>query len=142
MCNHLTKLGGHSHCGSGDTTYLICHITLQDHDRIFWIYRRKLFIVCNNPPKFDAIVVVEIRNLFNSSCDLMWPHAQGVVWLWRWNLLIVSHQFSRFGGHRPFGSRDITDLIFQVTFHDYMNKGSCNFLEGRSSLYILSCQVW
>ena len=54
----------------------------------------------------------------------------------------VSHQFTKFGGHRPFGSTDITDLIFQVTLHYHMSKGPCNFMEGSSSLHIPSCQVW
>ena len=31
MYNHPATFGEHSHCDSGDLTYLICHVTLQDY---------------------------------------------------------------------------------------------------------------
>ena len=31
LCIHSAKFGGHSHGSSGHITYLICHVTLQDH---------------------------------------------------------------------------------------------------------------
>ena len=31
VCNPSAKFGGRSHCGSGDLTYLIYHLTLQDY---------------------------------------------------------------------------------------------------------------
>ena len=31
VCNHPAKFGSHNHCHSGDITYLICHVTLQDN---------------------------------------------------------------------------------------------------------------
>ena len=31
LWNHPLKFGNHSHCGGGGTTYLICHVTLQEH---------------------------------------------------------------------------------------------------------------
>ena len=43
---------------------------------------------------------------------------------------------AKFVGHRPRGSRDITDLIFDVTLLGQAIKGSCDFMEGDSSLYI------
>ena len=30
-CNHPTKFGDRSHCGSGEITYLISQVILQDH---------------------------------------------------------------------------------------------------------------
>ena len=30
-CNHPAKFAAYSHCGWGDITYSICHVTLQDH---------------------------------------------------------------------------------------------------------------
>ena len=54
--------GSHSHCGSGYITYLICHVTLQDH-------------VTTTLPDLEAlgIVVVEIMFLIYhmASCDLL-----------------------------------------------------------------------
>ena len=32
VCNHPANFGGCGHCGSGDITYLICYVTLQDHE--------------------------------------------------------------------------------------------------------------
>lgn len=29
--NHLTRFGGHEHCGSGDVMFLIFHMISQDH---------------------------------------------------------------------------------------------------------------
>ena len=29
--HHPAKFSGHRHCGSGDITVLVCHMTLHDH---------------------------------------------------------------------------------------------------------------
>ena len=42
----------------------------------------------------------------------------------------------KFGDHRPCYSRDVTDLIFQMTFQDQVIRGLCKFMEGSSSLSI------
>lgn len=47
----------------------------------------------------------------------------------------VSH--SKFGGHRPCRV-DMTDLIFYVILQDHVIEGLCDFVEGSSSLYILT----
>ena len=31
VCNHPAKFCGHSHCDSGNTTYLICYLIFQDY---------------------------------------------------------------------------------------------------------------
>ena len=31
VCHYSTKFGGHRNCGSGDSTFFICHVILQDH---------------------------------------------------------------------------------------------------------------
>ena len=38
---------------------------------------------------------------------------------------------AKFGGHRSFGSRDITDL-FHVTLQDHVIKEPCEFMDGSS----------
>ena len=42
---------------------------------------------------------------------------------------------AKFSGHRPYCSRGITDLIFLVTFQDYVVKGLCEFINGSSLFY-------
>ena len=49
---------------------------------------------------------------------------------------MVSHHLSKFADHCPFGSRDIIDLIFHATLQDHVIKEPCDFMGGRSSLYI------
>ena len=50
--------------------------------------------------------------------------------------LIVSHRYVMFSGHRLCGSSDTTAKIFYMTLQDHKIKGSGNFMEGNSSLYI------
>ena len=50
--------------------------------------------------------------------------------------LIVSHHFAKFSGHKPCGYSDITTEIVHMTLQDHLIKGSGNFMEGNSSLYI------
>ena len=66
----------------------------------------------------------------------MRPSAQRVVWRNGLQFLIKSHHFAKFRGHRPCGSSDTAAKIFYVTLQDYMIKGSADFMEGNSSLYI------
>lgn len=42
---------------------------------------------------------------------------------------------AKFSGHRPYCSRGITDLIFLVTFQDYVIKRLCEFINGGSLFY-------
>ena len=54
-------------------------------------------------------------------------------------LFKVLNEFSptcTFNGQRPCSSRDITYLICHVTLQDHVIKGSCDFMEGSSSLYV------
>ena len=51
---------------------------------------------------------------------------------------IVTHHLAKFNGHRPCGSGDIAYLIYHVTLKDHLIKGFCDFMEGSSSLYILT----
>ena len=63
---------------------------------------------------------------------------QKILQLYSWKLLIVSHLLTKFGGHRPCGSRGIIDLIFHVTLQDHVIKRPCDFRKGSSSLDILT----
>ena len=49
-------------------------------------------------------------------------------------LLIVTHHLTKFGSHRPCGSKDTTDLMFLVSLQNHRIKGIYNFMEGSSSL--------
>ena len=49
---------------------------------------------------------------------------------------LVSHQFAKFRGHRSCGSSDTAAKIFYVILQDCVIKGSGDFMEGNSSLYI------
>ena len=48
----------------------------------------------------------------------------------------LSRHLSKFGEHRPCGSRDRKDRVFHVTLQGHMIKGPCDFMEGSSSLSI------
>ena len=49
---------------------------------------------------------------------------------------------AEFIDHRTYGSRDIIYLVCHVTLReDYMIKGSYDFIEGSSLLYVTSFQV-
>ena len=76
--------------------------------------------------------VASYNHSFKWSCDFMvtLPHIttrlNGRVTLW----------FAMFIGQRPCGSRDITDLICHVKLQDHLIKGSYDFMEGSSLLYV------
>ena len=52
------------------------------------------------------------------------------------NFLIVSHHFALFCGHRSCGSSDAAAKVVYMTLQDHVIKGSGDFMEGNSSLYI------
>ena len=54
----------------------------------------------------------------------------------RLKFLTVSVYLSNFIGHKHFGSSDTETKIFNVTLQDHVIKGSGDFMEGNSSLYI------
>ena len=58
------------------------------------------------------------------------------MWLNGLQLLIVSHHLANFRGLRPCSSIDTASKIFYVTLKDHVIKGSGDFIEGNSSLYI------
>ena len=66
----------------------------------------------------------------------MWPCVQSVVYLNGLKFLRVSHHFAKFRGYKPCGSSDTAARIIYMTLQDYVIKGSGNFMEGNSSLYI------
>ena len=65
----------------------------------------------------------------------MWPR---VLWLNGLNFLIASHLFAKFGGLRPSGSSDKAAKIVYVTLREHLIKESGDFMEGNSSLCILT----
>ena len=48
----------------------------------------------------------------------------------------LSHHFINFRGYSPYGSSGIANKIASMTLQDHVNKGSGDFMEGNSSLYI------
>ena len=58
--------------------------------------------------------------------------------LYGFNVHIVNHHLTKFGGLRLFSSRDIENLIFHVALQDLVIKGPCDFMERSSSFYILT----
>ena len=57
------------------------------------------------------------------------------MWVNVLKFLKVSHHFAKFSEHRPCGS-DTEAKIFYMTLRDHMIKGSSDFVERSSSLYI------
>ena len=55
--NYPAKFGSDSHCGSGDITHLIYHVTFQDHvikESSKFNGLCKGLIECNNPARFGG----------------------------------------------------------------------------------------
>ena len=50
--------------------------------------------------------------------------------------LIVIHRFPKFSGHSHCGSSDTGAKIFYVVLQNHVIKGSGDFMEGNSSVYI------
>ena len=50
--------------------------------------------------------------------------------------MIVTHHFSKRCGHTRCGSSDTAAKIVYMTLQDHVIKGSGDFMEGQSSLYI------
>ena len=86
----------------------------------------------NHPAKFggqrhcgsgDIFLIYHI-NSHMTTCSKGWVEAPH-----------ISHHFAKFNSHRPRNSTDIRDLRFLINLQDYVIKGSCNFVQGTSSLY-------
>ena len=46
-----------------------------------------------------------------------------------------------FGGYKPCASGDVKYLICHVTSREYVVKKSCDFMEERSSLYVITLSI-
>ena len=66
-------------------------------------------------------------------------HVTSCNHLFKW-LTSKGHHFAKFSGHRPCGSSDTAATTIYVILQDHVIKGSGNFMEGNSSLYILIVQ--
>ena len=54
----------------------------------------------------------------------------------RLRFLVVSHHFAKCSGHKPCGSSETAARIFCVTLEGLVIKGSGDFMDGNSSLFI------
>ena len=71
---------------------------------------------------------------FSLSRDLMWLH--GCV------RLSINHQLAKFHGHRSFQRGYVTLLVYHVTTHHHIVRGSCDSVGGSShQVSNLSCLV-
>ena len=116
VAHHLSKLNDHRSCGSRDITYLICHVTLQDH----FIKRSCSSLYVTTLLGLVTIGIAVVKICFDSSRGLMWTHVQRVLWLYGWNLLIRSHQPAKFGNQRHAGSEYIMILACHVISHNHV----------------------
>ena len=109
------------------------------------------FCVCFVNTLLDSVVgfmagqvwILYFDPWFNVSRDLMWPSVYSAVWLFAWKALIVTDHIAKFHGHGACSNWDIKYLICHVALQDYVIKGSSDFMEGSSSLYVttLTCLV-
>ena len=75
--------------------------------------------------KFLIQHVTSHDHVFRGLCDLN-----------RLKFLLASHIFTMLSGHRPCGISDTAAKIIYVTLQDHVIKGSGDFMEGNSFLYI------
>ena len=80
LSHHAANFGGFKYCGSGDNTFLICHKISQCH-----IVKGSF-----NPPKSGCHRHCGTGNAFNLSRDHVRPCDRKVMWLYGWELLIIS----------------------------------------------------
>ena len=59
-----------------------------------------------------------------------------LCWINGLKFLIVSHHFAKLCGHRPCRSSDTAAKIVYMTLQDHVIKGSSDFMEGNSPMYI------
>ena len=93
-----------------------------------------LWKVCNHHARFGS-------HRHSVSGDKMFSdfHVTSCNHLFKW-LTSKGHHFAKFSGHRPCGSSDTAATTIYVILQDHVIKGSGNFMEGNSSLYILIVQ--
>ena len=135
VCNHPATFGVRSHCDR-DITYLICHVTLQDHlnkgscDSMELLYVTILLgLVAIDIVNLlrdltqELIVSLTLPNLvvlglevvddvtYNISRDLARSRDQRASWLYGRTLLIVYPHPAKFDSHGHCGIRDIIFLV-------------------------------
>ena len=121
--------------GSGDKMFLIYHMTSRNQvfkglcDLMDWSF---LCIAWK----------VSEYGVFSGPCfPVFSPNkekygSEKTSYLDIFHAVITSRHFATFSGHRPCGSSDAAAKIFYVTLQDYVIKGSSDFMEENSSLYI------
>ena len=128
VSHHLATFHGERPGGSGDKTNLICHVWLV------WLYGWKYFMVIHFLLKFNChrcCGSIYIRCLI---CHVTLGSRDFVTY--RRNLLIVCNHPVKFCDHSHCGSGDILYSVCHVTLWDLVIKGSCDIMEGSSSLYL------
>ena len=135
VCNHSAMFGDRSNCDNGDIPYLTCHMTLQD----YMIKGSCEFIKGNFFLHVTTILGLVLAGIAVVEMFLIitWPHlnsrVQGVLWLYWWKLLIVSHYPVNFSAYGPNFSHDLVRPHDQKALWPY----------GRKLLIISPpCQVW
>ena len=68
-------------------------------------------------------------------CKATWSRT---MWLYGRKLFTVCNHPAKFGGRGQCGIRDIIYLIFQVPLQEHLIKGSGNFIQVSSSLYLIT----
>lgn len=111
LSHHAANFGGFKYCGSGDNTFLICHKISQCH-----IVKGSF-----NPPKSGCHRHCGTGNAFNLSRDVR-PCDRKVMWLYGWELLIISLSHGL--------------LICHRTSHDHVVVKGVFFYSGWKSLIV------
>ena len=111
-------------------------LTRLSNKKDLTIWKEATYCMIDLPGLLTVGIVVVEQNVFNSSGGLTWPRVQWVLWLDGLKFLIVSHHFAKFCGHRPCGNSDTAVKIVYMTLQDHVVKGSGDFMETNSTLYI------
>lgn len=151
--------------GSGDHTFLICHVTLSDHMieiyitlwvgaphskspmcqvwflEVFWKCRYKAFNWSREHMIKGAHDLVKGRplTLVNTVPILMLIRLLEVD-ISRFNFVIL-HHVTTFETYSSSESGDLTFLFCQVTPRDHMIKGICDFVSRSPSTYVITLPV-
>ena len=136
LSHQLATFGLHWSGTTWDIIYLICYVDSQEH-----IIEESNYFMGQS----SSLCVTTLRSslaicfVFNLPRDLTRPSDLRAMWLYRKKLFKVSHQPTKFGGHKHCGSRDIKVLVCLAILQENAIKGSyVAALQGTSS----PCQVW
>ena len=68
---HSGKFGGDKHSGSGNIIVFVCHVTMQDHVSVIWLYGLELLEKSHHPTMFGILRHCGNGGIIVSDCHVI-----------------------------------------------------------------------